>query len=41
MKVSLNTLQNLVGFDLPPVDELVARINAHNVLSKCWAWSER
>ncbi|PID31350.1 phenylalanine--tRNA ligase subunit beta [Candidatus Saccharibacteria bacterium] len=28
MKVSLNTLQNLVGFDLPPVDELVARINA-------------
>ncbi|PID30946.1 phenylalanine--tRNA ligase subunit beta [Candidatus Saccharibacteria bacterium] len=28
MKVSLNTVQNLVGFDLPPVDELVARINA-------------
>lgn len=28
MKVSLNTVQSLINFELPPVDELVARINA-------------
>ena len=28
MKISLNTIKQLVNFDLPPVDELVARINA-------------
>ncbi len=28
MKVSLNTVQKLVNFKLPPIDELVARINA-------------
>ncbi len=27
MRVSLNTVRQLVGFDLPPVDELVAKIN--------------
>lgn len=27
MKVSLNIVQKLVGFELPPVDELVARVN--------------
>ena len=28
MKVSLNIVKNLVNFELPPVDELVARVNA-------------
>lgn len=28
MKVSLNTVQSLVDFELPPVDELVSRVNA-------------
>ncbi len=28
MKVSLNTIRQYIDFDLPPVDELVARINA-------------
>ena len=28
MKVSLSTVQSLVDFELPPVDELVARVNA-------------
>lgn len=28
MKVSLNTIKQYIDFDLPPVDELVARINA-------------
>lgn len=28
MKVSLNTIKQFIDFDLPPVDELVARINA-------------
>ncbi len=28
MKVSLNTIQQLIDFDLPPVDELVRKINA-------------
>jgi len=28
MKVSLNTIKQYLNFDLPPVDELVARINA-------------
>ena len=28
MKVSLNTVRQYIGFELPPVDELVARINA-------------
>ena len=28
MKVSLNTIKNYIDFELPPVDELVARINS-------------
>ncbi|MBP9667689.1 phenylalanine--tRNA ligase subunit beta [Candidatus Saccharibacteria bacterium] len=28
MKVSLNTVKKLIDFELPPIDELVARINA-------------
>lgn len=28
MKVSLNTIRQMIDFDLPPVDELVARINS-------------
>ena len=27
MKVSLNIIKQLINFELPPVDELVARIN--------------
>lgn len=28
MRVNLNIVQKLVGFELPPVNELVTRINA-------------
>ena len=28
MKVSLNSIKQYINFELPPVDELVARINA-------------
>ena len=28
MKVSLNVIKTLINFELPPVDELVARVNA-------------
>lgn len=28
MKVSINTVRKLVGFELPPIDEIVARINS-------------
>ena len=28
MKVNVNIVEKLVGFKLPPVDELVARVNA-------------